>query len=66
MFKGLWFWCGTAFVFFQAASKQPLKPYLPKTVPPKPYILKNCIITVNLDEVGGYGFLFGVRFKGVL
>ena len=30
MFKALRFWNGDAFIVFQAASKQPLKPYLQK------------------------------------
>ena len=57
MFKGLRFWCGCAFGFFQTASKTvPTKNRTSKTVPFK--ILHSYIgfITVNLDEVGGYGF----------
>ena len=42
MLKWLRFLCGTTFVFFWAASKQPLKLYLPKTVPLKPYLSKYC------------------------
>ena len=30
MFKGLWFWCGTAPGFLGGAFKQPLKPHLLK------------------------------------
>ena len=50
MFKGLRFWCGTASVFFRAASKQPLKPYLLKTVAALFYV-NLILILVSIEEI---------------
>ena len=50
MFKGLQFWCGTAYDLFRAASKQPLKLYLLKTVPLKPYLHYTSSKTVPLKK----------------